>query len=159
MTCVALAAFLLFPSLPARSAEFRHFGYFLLQSHIKLTGATSRTIPIKPVVFHVSTDGISVRVSVDGEEESTTTFEIYRSDGIGRQRANRGPLEVIPGIQAINRSGGELRHLRLCKEFLTITSFPGVSDQTVISHAIAAEPKPGSAAAAPDKGKAPTTVP
>lgn len=159
MIHAAIAACLILSALPARSAEFRHFGYFLLQSRVKLTGATSRSIPIKPVVFHVSTDGISVRVSMDGEEESTTTFEIYRSDGIGRQNSDRGPLEVVPGIQATNRNGGELRHLRLCKDFLTITSFPGVSDQTIISHAIAAEPKPGTPAAAPEMKKSLPTPP
>jgi hypothetical protein len=141
ITALAFTASLLGHASPAWAAEFRHFGYYLLQSHIKLTATSPRNIPIKPVVFHVSTDGISVRVSVDGEEESTSTFEIYRSDGIGHQRSPRGALEVIPGVQATNRAGGELRHLRLCKEFMTITTFPGVSDQTVISHAIAAEPK------------------
>jgi hypothetical protein len=120
--------------------QFRHFGYYLIQSHFKIEGDKQRKILVKPVVFHVSTDGISVKVSMDGEAESTTTFEIYRSDGIGCQRGNRGALEVVPGVQAMHRSHGELRHLRLCKEFMTMTTFPGVSDQTVVIHAIAAEP-------------------
>jgi hypothetical protein len=157
ITPLALAASLLLPSSHAWSAEFRHFGYFLLQSHIKLTGTSPRNIPIKPVVFHVSTDGVSVRVSVDGDEDSTSTFEIYRSDGIGRQRSPRGALEVIPGVQATNRAGGELRHLRLCKEFMTITTFPGVSDQTVISHAIAAEPKTATPSPTDPNDARPTT--
>lgn len=159
MTYPAIAACLILSACAARSAEFRHFGYFLLQSRAKVTGVSTRNIPIKPIVFHVSTDGITVRISVDGDEESTSSFEIYRSDGIGRQKSERGALDVIPGIQAISRSGGELRHLRLCKEFLTITSFPGVSDQTVISHAIAAEPKPGTPAAVPDDTKPPSNKP
>lgn len=157
ITPLALAACLLLPSSHSWSAEFRHFGYYLLQSHIKLTGTTQRTIPIKPVVFHVSTDGVSVRVSVDGDEDSTSTFEIYRSDGIGRQRSPRGALEIIPGVQATNRLAGELRHLRLCKEFLTITTFPGLSDQTVISHAIAAEPKTANTPPPDPKASPPTT--
>ena len=73
---------------------------------------------------------------------STPTFEIYRSDGIGRQRQGSGALEVIPGIQATSTVGGVLRHLRLSRESMTITTFPGVSDQTIVSHSIAAEPKP-----------------
>lgn len=141
ITTLALAICLLLTTSHGWSDDFRLFGYFLLQSRTKLTGSTSRNIPIKTVVFHVFTDGVSVRVSVEGDPESTSTFEIYRSDGIGRQRSPRGALEIIPGIQAINRSSGEFRHLRLCKEFMTITAFPGVSDQTIISHAIAAEPK------------------
>ena len=42
----------------------------------------------------------------------------------------------------MSKAGGVLRHLRLTRESFTITTFPGVSDQTIISHAIAAELKP-----------------
>ena len=81
------------------------------------------------------------------------SFEIYRSDGIGRQRKGSGALEVIPGLQATSNVGGILRHLRLSRESMTITTFPGVSDQTIVSHAIAAEPKTEPALA---KEKTPT---
>lgn len=142
MKSVALGALISCLCPGSHAEEFRPFGHFLLKSHFKLTGEARREIPIKPVVFHVSTNGVAVKVSVDGQEEDTTTFQIYRSDGISRQRSNRGAIEVVPGVQAMNQSSGELRHLRLCKEFLTITTFPGVSDQTVVIHAIAAEPAP-----------------
>lgn len=125
----------------ARADEFKHAGDFLLQSHFKLTGQRVTPIPMKPIVLRVYTDGIRVRVTVEGEEESHSTFEIYRSDGIGRQRKGSGALEVIPGLQAMSHVGGMLRHLRLSRESLTITTFPGVSDQTVVSYAVAAEPK------------------
>ncbi len=124
------------------AAEFKHAGDFLLQSHFKLTGEKITPIPMKPVVFRVYTDGTKVKVATEGDEDSHTTFEIYRSDGIGRQRTGRGALEVIPGLQATCQTGGVLRHLRLSRESMTITTFPGVSDQTIVSHAIAAEPKP-----------------
>lgn len=124
----------------AHAAEFRHVGDFLLRSHFKLTGAKMTPIPMKPIAFHVSTDGVTVRISAEGEEDSHTSFQIYRSDGIGQQRTDSGALEVIPGIQASTTSGGTLRHLRLSKESLTITTFPGVSDQTIISYAVAAIP-------------------
>ncbi len=125
----------------AQAAEFRHVGDFLLQARFKLTGKQVTPIPMKPVALRVFTDGIRIRVSVEGEEDSHTTFEIYRSDGIGRQRGDGGALEVIPGLQATSNAGGTLRHLRLSRESLTITTFPGVSDQTIVSYAIAAEPK------------------
>lgn len=137
----------------ALAAEFKHVGDFLLQSHFKLTGDKVTPIPMKPLALRVFTDGVRVRVSTEGDDESGTTFEIYRSDGIGRQRAGRGALEVIPGLQATCNTGGVLRHLRLSRESMTITTFPGVSDQTTISHAVAAEPKtapvPKQAAQAP----------
>ena len=84
-----------------------------------------------------------IRVAAEDDDESHTTFEIYRSDGIGRQQTGRGALEVIPGLQATSQTGGVLRHLRLSGESMTITTFPGVSDQTIVSYAVAAEPVPG----------------
>lgn len=123
------------------AADFKHVGDFLLQSHYKLTGDKITPIPMKPIAFRVYTDGVRIKVTAEDDEESHTTFEIYRSDGIGRQRSGRGALEVIPGLQATSHTGGVLRHLRLSGESMTITTFPGVSDQTIVSHAVAAEPK------------------
>lgn len=131
----------------AAAAEFKHVGDFLLQAHFKLTGDKMTPIPMKPIAFRVYTDGVHIRLATEGEDDAHTTFEIYRSDGIGRQRSGRGALEVIPGLQATSHTGGVHRHLRLSRESLTITTFPGVSDQTIISHAVAAEAKPDSPAA------------
>jgi hypothetical protein len=124
----------------ASAGEFKHVGDYLLQTRFKLTGGKMTPIPMKPIAFRVYTDGVSVRVSTEDDSESRTTFEIYRSDGIGRQRTGRGALEVIPGVQATCETGGSLRHLRLSAESMTITTFPGVSDQTIVSYAVAAEP-------------------
>lgn len=137
----AASAVLLFLAMTAvaMAVEFRHVGDFMLQSHFKLTGDKLTPIPIKAVVFRVFTDGIVIRVSADGDDDAFTTFEIYRSDGIGRQRSEGGALEVIPGVQATSRNNNVLRHLRMSAESLTITTFPGVSDQTIVSYAIAAE--------------------
>ncbi len=130
----------LFLAAVAGAGEFRHVGDFLLKSHFKLTGGKLTPIPMKPIAFRVYTDGIQVRISAEGEEDSHTTFEIYRSDGIGRQKPGGGPLEIIPGLQATSHTGNVLKHLRLSRESLTITTFPGVSDQTIVSHAVAAVP-------------------
>ncbi len=129
----------------ADAGEFKHFGDFLLQSHFKITGDKVTPIPMKPIAFRVFTDGIQVRVTAEGDDEAHTTYDIYRSDGIGRQRPGRGALEVIPGLQATSRTGGVLRHLRLTRETMTLTTFQGVSDQTIVSHAVAAELKPDAA--------------
>ena len=123
----------------ARADEFRHVGDYLLRSRVKFNGTRSIPIAIKPMVFHVFTDGVQVRITAEDDEEARTTFEIYRSDGIGSQKGPNGAIEIIPGVQALSRNDGLLRHLRLSREFLTITAFPGVSDQTVITHAIAVE--------------------
>ena len=125
-------------TLPAE--DFRPFANFVLSSHLKVGGDRVTLIPMKPVIFHVSTDGLHVRITADGNEEASSTFEIYRSDGVGRQRSGETALDVIPGIQALNKTGGVLRHLRLTREAFTITTFPGVSDRTVITHALAIPP-------------------
>lgn len=125
----------------ARADEFRHVGDYLLQAHYKLTGAEMTPIPMKTMAFHVYTDGITVRISAEGQDDAYMSYDIYRSDGIGRQRSGSGALEVIPGIQASTSTGGILRHLRISRESFTITTFPGVSDQTIVSHAVAATPK------------------
>ncbi|NJR43290.1 MAG: hypothetical protein HC767_12175 [Akkermansiaceae bacterium] len=128
-------------SVYAHAAEFKHVGDFILQAHYKLTGQQLTPIPTSPITFRVYTDGIHIRVTTEDNTESHTTFDIYRSDGIGRQRQSGGALEVIPGLQATSNVGGTLRHLRLSRESLTITTFPGVSDQTIVSHSIATELK------------------
>lgn len=141
MTRISTTFALLALTSGAFASEFKHVGDFLLQSHFKLTGGQVSPIPIKPLAFRVYTDGVRIRVATEGDDDSYTTFEIYRSDGIGRQRKEAGALEVIPGVQATSNTGGTLKHLRLSRESMTITSFPGVSDQTIVSHAVAAEPK------------------
>lgn len=137
ISIIALAA-----CLPSQGEEFRHVGDYLLKSHFKMTGDKVTPIPMKPIAFRVYTDGVTVKVSAEGDDEAHTKFEIYCSDGIGRQRQAGGALEIIPGIQATSTVGGVLRHLRLSAESMTITTFPSVSNQTIVSHSIAAEPIP-----------------
>jgi len=134
MLCLALAS-------AGAAGEFRHAGDFLLKSHFKITGQRMTPIPMKPIAFRVFTDGVHIKVTAEGDDDSHTTFEIYRSDGIGRQRVEGGALEVIPGLQATSQTGGVLRHLRLSRESMTLTTFPSVSDQTIVIYAVAAEPK------------------
>jgi hypothetical protein len=128
--------------LASPETPMRHVGDYLLQSHFKLAAGEATPIPMKPMVFRVYTDGMAIRVVVAGDDEAASTFEIYCSDGISRQRSEGGALEVIPGVQATSRNHNILRHLRVSAESLTITTFPSVSDQTIVSHAIAAEPVP-----------------
>lgn len=129
-------------SMTAHGAEFRHIGDYVLRSHFKVTGDGVTPIPMKPIAFKVYTDGVTIRINLmEDDNEAYTSFDIYRSDGISRQRSKSGALEVIPGIQASTNAGDTLRHLRLTKESFTLTTFPGVSDQTIVSHAVAASSK------------------
>ena len=120
----------------AFAEEFNSFGEYVIHSQTKITGnGRVVKIPIKPLKLSVSTDGVTVRLATPGQSDSWSSFTIYRSDGIGVQKAPGGPLEVVPGVQATSDHGGVHKHLRLTRETLTLTVFPGVSDQTVVTHA------------------------
>lgn len=131
-------------ALPLEAVEFTHFADYLLRSRTRVIGTEVKPIPTKPVVFRVSTDGVRVRVSVEGDPDGRSTFDIYRSDGIARQIPDPTKLEIMPGLQATSNSGGVLRHLRLTRESMTITTFPGRSDQTTVTYAVAVSPTPDS---------------
>lgn len=120
--------------------EFRHIGDFITHSRVKVSSGQILPVAMNPLKLSVYTDGISVRVSTSGDSDHATDYTIYRSDGIGRQRSSGGALEVVPGVQATSEQAGIFRQLRLTQETLTITSFPGVSDQIVITHARLAPP-------------------
>lgn len=127
------------------AAEFHHVGDFVLKSHYRITAEKITPIPTKTLVFKIFSDGTTIHVQAGDDKEAKSVFSIYRSDGISRQRPNRGALEVVPGLQALSQSDNVVRHLRLTRETLTITTFPGVSDQTVVSHFTAAPANPDSA--------------
>ncbi len=128
-------------SSTADEGDFGSFGDYLIRSQTKITGSGKVIrVPIKPLKLAVSTDGVTVRLSTGSQSDAWSTFTIYRSDGIGRQNQPGGPLEVVPGIQATSDHGGVHKHLRLTRDTLTLTVFPGVSDQTVITHATLAPP-------------------
>jgi hypothetical protein len=125
-------------SVTAHATEFRHIGDYVLKTHFKVTASGATPIPMKTLAFKVYTDGVTLRINLmEDEKEAYTSFDIYRSDGISRQQSESGAIEVIPGIQASSNSGGLLRHLRLTQESFTLTTFPGMSDQTIVSHAVA----------------------
>lgn len=119
----------------ASAADFRHIGDFVIHSRVKISGDDVVSTAIKPLRLSAYTDGVSVRVSTHDSAEEASEYRIYRSDGIGRQQSPGGPLEVVPGVQAVSEKGDILRQIRLTKDTLTITSFPGVSDQIVVTRA------------------------
>jgi hypothetical protein len=156
-----LAAVLLFTTtfLPGAGSEadgFDSFGEYEIRSQIKITGGGKVVkVPIKPMKLAVESDGVTIRLGSAGQSGAWSTFTIYRSDGIGRQNVPGGPLEVVPGVQATSDHGGVHKHLRLTKDTLTLTVFPGVSDQTVVTHAVLAPAVTEPAADSADGSPAP----
>lgn len=138
--------------LQAEEGDFDPVGEFVIRSQTKITGTGKAVhVPIKPLKLSVSTDGVTIRLSSGNQTDAWSSFTIYRSDGIGRQSVPGGPLEVVPGVQATSDHGGVHKHLRLTRDSLTLTVFPGVSDQTVVTHAVLASP-PAEAQPATDSG-------
>ncbi|MCH7227156.1 hypothetical protein [Haloferula sp. A504] len=132
--------FTLLAATAIQAAEFRHIGDFAVRSRIKIVEDHAFPTTIKPLRLSAFTDGITVRISTTGDPENASEYTIYRSDGIGRQQGRNGALEVIPGVQASSDKGGVLRQLRLTERTLTLTSFPGVSNQVVVTHAVVIAP-------------------
>ncbi len=95
--CILLAV-----SSVVSASEFKHVGDFLLQAHFKLTGQQVTPIPMKPIAFRVFTDGVHIRVAAEGDDESHTTFDIYRSAKTGK----------ADGPTASAGSGREREHWR-----------------------------------------------
>ena len=159
MKWLAVIAFLSpFGLLCAEDLEYRHIGDFVIQKRLKISGMKATPIAIKPLRLSVFTDGISVRISSTGDVDKASHYRIYRSDGIGRQTSEAGALEVVPGVQAVSEAGGVLRQLRLTEDSLTITQFPGVSNQITVTSAVVAPPpraKPTSPSS-PDESTATT---
>lgn len=121
----------------ANGEGFDSFGDYMVRTQTKITGSGKVIrVPIKPFKITVTSDGITVRLATSEQSDAWSTFTIYRSDGIGRQSTPGGALEVVPGIQATSDHGGVHKHLRLTRDTLTLTAFPGVSDQTLVTRAI-----------------------
>jgi hypothetical protein len=158
LSIAALVASAFVLSAGAEEGDFDAFGEYVIHSQTKITGSGKvLRVPIKPLKLSVSTDGVTIRLATDAQSDAWSTFTIYRSDGIGRQGTPGGPLEVVPGVQATSDHGGVHKHLRLTRDSLTLTVFPGVSDQTVITHAVLVQPTPAArpAADAPEEPPAP----
>lgn len=120
--------------------ELRHVGDFLIDQTMKIQGTEVTKVPMKPLRVTVTTDGEMLYIATEGES-ARASYKIYRSDGIGRQPVRGGALEIVPGVQAYSEHGGVLRHIRMTREELTITTFPGVSNQTIVTHATGVPPK------------------
>ncbi len=140
MNCRTAIIGLILSTAAADAGEFRHIGDFAVRSRIKIAEDQAFPTTIKPLRLSAFTDGITVRISTNGDVDNASEYEIYRSDGIGRQQGENGALEVVPGVQASSEKGGVLRQLRLTERTLTLTIFPGVSNQVIVTHAVAIAP-------------------
>lgn len=121
-------------NLPER---FRLIGHYQLKSKIKVERGESMPVVISPLVYRVYSDGIDVRVyGSPGEDDSYTSYEIYRADGITVPQKSGG-LDLVAGVQALCRKGEMVRQLSLTRRGLTMVKMPPRSSRVIITRAIA----------------------
>ncbi len=116
---------------------FRFIGDYRLNSKIRVETGEVMSVVISPLVYRVYSDGIDVRVYCRAAgEDSFTSYEIYRSDGIGVARKS-GEIDVVGGVQAYCTKGGMVRQLSVTRHSMTMVKIPPRSHRVVVTRAIA----------------------
>lgn len=116
-------------------AGYRYIGTYKMISKIKVERGESMPVVITPLVYRVFSDGMEVRVycrTADGD--SYSTYQIYRSDGIGVAR-NSGEIDLVGGVQAISTKGEMVRQLSVTRASMTMVKMPPRSHRVVITRA------------------------
>ncbi|MEJ6571526.1 MAG: hypothetical protein QNL01_15545 [Akkermansiaceae bacterium] len=114
---------------------FRFIGHYKLNSKIRVENGDTMPVVISPLVYHVYSDGIEVRVyCLTAGEESFTNYEIYRSDGVGVTRKS-GEIDVVAGVQAYCTKGGMIRQLSVTRNSLTMVKMPQRSYRVLVTRA------------------------
>lgn len=121
--------------VPDVPPEFSFVGTYQLVKRVKMRGGKPFNIAIPRVSYFVYSDGITLRFYGEAGGTSHTSFEIYRSDGVARQRENN-VLANVPGVQAKSTVGRVLRQVTLTERTMTLTKFPALSDAVEITYAM-----------------------
>lgn len=116
---------------------FRHIGHYQLKSKLRVERGDVAPVVISPLNYEVYSDGIDLRLycRVAGED-TYTTFQIYRSDGIGLSRSS-GEIDLIAGVQALNTSAEMVRQISITRNSFTMVKMPPRSHRVIITRAIA----------------------
>ena len=116
---------------------YRYIGTYKMTSKVKVERGESMPVVITPLVYRVYTDGIEVRIYCrTAGEDSFTSYQIYRSDGIGVARAS-GEIDLVAGVQAMSTKGEMLRQVSLTRLSMTMVKMPPRSHRIVITRATA----------------------
>lgn len=94
-------------------------------------------VVISPLTYRVYSDGIDVRVYCrSAGEESFTSYQIYRSDGIGISKSS-GEIQVVAGVQGICKKGEMIRQISVTRSSLTMVKMPPRSHRVLVTRAVA----------------------
>lgn len=116
---------------------FRHIGDYQLNSKIRIERGAVHPVIISPLNYQVYSDGIDLRLycRVSGED-NYTTYQIYRSDGIGVAHKS-GEINLVAGVQALNTSAEMIRQISITRNSFTLVKMPPRSHRVIVSRALA----------------------
>lgn len=116
---------------------FRHIGDYQLKSKLRVERGDATPVLISPMRYQVYSDGIDLRLYCRAAgEDSYTTYQIYRSDGIGVYRSS-GEIDLIAGVQALNTKAEMVRQISITRNSFTMVKMPPRSHRVIITRAIA----------------------
>ncbi|MGB1874220.1 MAG: hypothetical protein ACPH5P_02190 [Akkermansiaceae bacterium] len=116
---------------------FRLIGHYQLKSKLRVERGDVIPVVISPLDYQVFSDGIDLRLYCRAAGEDTyTTFQIYRSDGIGVSRTS-GEIDLIAGVQALNTSAEMVRQISITRNSFTMVKMPPRSHRVIVTRAIA----------------------
>ncbi len=116
-------------------AGFRFIGHYQLNSKIRVESGEAMSVVISPLRYRVYSDGIDVRVYCGTkDEESYTSYAIYRSDGVGVVQAS-GEIDVVAGVQGSCTKGDMIRQISVTRNSLTMVKMPPRSHRVLITRA------------------------
>ena len=125
-------------------AGFRLIGHYQLKSKMKVENGQAMPVLISALAYHVYSDGVDVRVYCNtGGEENFTSYQIYRSDGVGVTKSS-GEIQVIAGVQAVCKKGEMFRQISVTRNSLTMVKMPPRSHRVIITRAISSQLKAAS---------------
>lgn len=120
---------------------FRLIGAYKLNSKMKVEYGRAMPVVISPLTYRVYSDGIDVRVYCrTAGEDSFTSYQIYRSDGVGVSKSS-GEIQVVAGVQAMCKKGEMLRQISVTRNSLTMVKMPPRSHRVLVTRAIAIDAK------------------
>jgi hypothetical protein len=118
-------------------AGFRLIGHYQMRSKMKVEDSQVMPVEISPLSYRVYSDGIDIRVYCSSAgEDSYTSYQIYRSDGVGVAKSS-GEIEVVAGVQAMCKKGEMLRQISVTRSSLTMVRMPPRSHRVLVTRATA----------------------
>lgn len=138
---------------------FRFIGYYKLNSKVRVENGESMPVVISPLIYRVYSDGIDIRVYCKASgEESFTSYEVYRSDGIGVARRS-GEIDVVAGVQGYCTKGEMIRQVSVTRNSLTMVKMPPRSHRVLVTRAVAVKESTRASSVKKDPVPTPSSAP